>query len=155
MTKKVNPIPAGHRSLTPHLIVKGAAKAIEFYKKAFGAVELMRVPNADGTIMHAQIRIGDSIAMIADHCPQMGPLAEAGTQGQFLFHFTPEVDAVVKAAQAAGAKVEMPVQDMFWGDRAASLMDPFGHRWWVATHIEDLTPEQMAERHKKAFANAK
>lgn len=155
MTKKVNPIPAGHRSLTPHLIVKGAAKAIEFYKKAFGAVELMRVPNADGTIMHAQIRIGDSIAMLADHCPQMGPLAEAGAQGQFLFHFTPDADAVVKAAQAAGAKVEMPVQDMFWGDRAGSLMDPFGHRWWVATHIEDLTPEQMDERRKKAFANAK
>ena len=153
---KVKPIPEGLHTITPHLVVRGAAQAIEFYKKAFGAVEIGRAPMPDGkTLMHADLKIGDSRLFLVDDmpgmsgCPSTGELAATAVS----FHlYVEDVDAVFNRAVAAGAKVVMPVADMFWGDRFGKLTDPFGFQWSVATHKEDLTPQEMEQRQKAAFA---
>lgn len=140
---QVKPIPDGMRSVTPHLVCDGAAAAIDFYKAAFGAVEVGRMPGPDGRLMHAQIRIGDSAVMLVDESPKFGMLGPKSLKGTpvTIHLYVPDVDAFVARAVDAGAKVVMPPADMFWGDRYGSLEDPFGHRWSVATHIKDLSPE--------------
>jgi len=141
------PIPEGMHSLTPHLICNGAAAAIEFYKAAFGAVELIRVPGPGGKLMHASVRIGDSALMLVDEAPEwemFGPTALKGSPVT-IHLYVKDVDATVAQAVAAGARVTMPVADMFWGDRYGTLEDPFGHRWSVATHTQDLTPEELQQ----------
>jgi len=146
MSGKVVPIPEGFFGVTPHLVVKGAAKAIEFYKKAFGAVEVvaMPVPGTD-MLMHAELDLAGARLMLVDEMPEMGMAAPVADQPKAItLHFyTEDVDAVIKAAQLAGAEILMPPQDMFWGDRYARLRDPFGHDWSVATHISEPTPEEM------------
>ena len=144
----VKPIPDGYHSVTPYLIIKGVAEALEFYKKAFGAIELMRMPGPDGRIGHAEIRIGDSAIMMADEFPDMncvGPLTRGGPTSSILL-YVPNVDALCKQAVAAGAKEVRPIQDQFYGDRSGTYSDPFGHMWTIATHTEDLTPEEMGKR---------
>ena len=141
------PIPDGMHSLTPHLICKGAAAAIEFYKAAFGAVELTRLPGPDGKLMHGSVRIGDSALMLVDEAPEwemFGPTSLKGSPVT-IHVYVKDVDATVAQAVAAGARVTMPVADMFWGDRYGTLEDPFGHRWSVATHTHDLTPEEIQQ----------
>jgi PhnB protein len=132
-------------SVTPHLVCAGAADAIEFYKKAFGAVEMARVPAPDGKLIHAMIRIGDSPVMLVDEFPQCGSLGPKSLKGSpVALHLNVEdVDAAADRAVRAGAKITMPVEDMFWGDRDGRLEDPFGHQWSVATHIRDVSPEEI------------
>ena len=151
MTK---PIPEGCHTLTPYLTVDNAAQAIEFYKRAFGATERMRMPAPDGKIGHAELEIGDSVFMLSDPFPQATQKTpkELGGTTAGVFVYVEDVDAVVEQAVNAGATVTMAVEDMFWGDRFGSVVDPFGHSWSVATHKEDLTPEQIAERGKEAMA---
>jgi uncharacterized glyoxalase superfamily protein PhnB len=152
---KVKPIPEGYHTLTPHIVVRGAVQAIEFYKKAFGAVEIRRSPMPDGkTLMHADLKIGDSHLLLVDDMPGMGAHAprEPGATSVTLHLFVEDVDAVFNRAVAAGAKVTMPVADMFWGDRFGKLTDPFGHDWSIATHKEDLSPEEMKKRGDAMFA---
>ena len=148
MPGKVNPIPEGYHSVTPYLIVKGAADAIEFYKKAFGATELFRMGQPDGRIGHAEIKIGDSAIMLADEFPELGhksPQTLGGSPVSLLI-YVEDVDTVFAQAIATGGVEDRPVEDKFYGDRGGSLVDPFGHIWHIATHIEDLSPEQMQER---------
>jgi uncharacterized glyoxalase superfamily protein PhnB len=148
MTKsRVQPIPEGAHSLTPHLVCAGAAQAIEFYVRAFGAIEEFRLPAPDGKLAHACVRIGDSQLMLVDEFPDHGNVGPRTLSGSpvTIHHFVADVDAVVKQAVEAGATVTMPPTDMFWGDRYAALEDPFGHHWSIATHVRDLTPEQIAE----------
>jgi PhnB protein len=143
----VKPIPDGFHTLTPHLVVDGAAAAIDYYQKAFGAKELMRMPGPGGKIMHALIQIGDSKVMLNDEFPERkarGPKAIGGS-AVTLTLYVPDVDHTVAQAVAAGGKVTMPVADQFWGDRYGTLIDPFGHLWAVATHTADLSPEQIAK----------
>jgi PhnB protein len=151
----VKPIPEGFHSVTPHLAIDGAAAAIDFYKKAFGAVELGRMPAQDGKrLMHAMIRIGDSVIMLADAFPEyggQGPKALGGTPVT-VHLYVPDSDKVFAQAVAAGAKVAMPIADMFWGDRYGQVTDPFGHRWSIATKKKDMTPEEMAAAGKAAMA---
>jgi PhnB protein len=149
----VKPIPAGYRTVTPYLVVRDAARAIEFYKKAFGATELVRMPDPSGKIMHAEIRIGDSMIMLGDENPARGAQSPQSLGGSpvSIFLYIEDVDALAKQAIAAGATVIMPIQDMFWGDRYGTLTDPFGHSWGIATHKEDVTPEEMHKRTKAAF----
>lgn len=144
---KVKPIPEGFRSVTPHLICAGAADAIEFYQRAFNAVEVMRFPGPQGKLIHAQIRIGDSAVMLVDEFPEMGGFGPKALRGSpvTVHLFVEDVDTVVARAIQAGAKVLMPLADMFWGDRYCQLEDPFGHHWSVATHMRDLTLEQMQQ----------
>ncbi|MCD0503591.1 VOC family protein [Bordetella petrii] len=143
----VKPIPDDMHSVTPHLMCNGAAQAIDFYVKAFNAVELARLPGPGGKIMHAMVRIGDSSIMLADVFPDMGCAADdpGSLKGSpvYLHLYVEDVDATMAQAQAAGATITMPATDMFWGDRYGQLTDPLGHRWSVATHKEDLTPEQI------------
>ncbi|WP_414440047.1 VOC family protein [Burkholderia sp. 22PA0106] len=143
----VKPIPEGMHTLTPHLICRGAADAIAFYQAAFGALETSRLPGPDGKLMHASLRIGDSALMLTDEmegCGALGPQRLNGTPVT-LHLYVEDVDAVVARAVAAGGTLTMPVANMFWGDRYGQLTDPFGHRWSVATHQRDLTPEQIRE----------
>ncbi len=154
MAKKAQAIPKGLHTVTPSLIVAGAAKAIDFYKKALGAEELMRFPGPDGKIMHAEIRIGDSVIMLGDEMPDQGakgPKAYGGTSVSF-FVYGENVDAAWKRAVDAGAKPVMPLADQFWGDRTGCIEDPFGHNWWLAQHIQDLTPEEI-QKGSEAFAS--
>jgi len=148
------PIPDGYHTVTPYIAVDGAADAIEYYKKAFGAKERHRMDGPDGTIAHAEIEIGDSLVMLSDPFPQstVKPPNTLGGTSASIFLYVEDVDAVVKQAVDAGAKTEMEPQDMFWGDRFGTVVDPFGHTWSVATHIEDVPPEEMAERAKTAMA---
>ena len=148
MPSKVKPIPEGHHALTPYLSVHGAGAAIDFYKKAFGAKELFRMAQPDGRIGHAELQIGDSRLMLADEFPDMGfrsPHAVGGTPVH-LHLYVENVDAVFNQAVGAGAKVERPVQDQFYGDRSGSLADPYGHVWHVSTHTEDLSMEEIRKR---------
>lgn len=135
----------GFHTVTPHLVCAGAAKAIDFYKVAFGAVEIDRLPTPDGRLAHAAIRIGDSIVMVVDEFPEMGGTAPVTLKGTpVLMHlYVKDADAVFAQATQAGASVRLPLQDMFWGDRYGQLADPFGHVWSVATHRRDLTPEEV------------
>ena len=144
----VKPIPDGYHTATPYLIVKGAADAIEFYKQAFGAAELFRVPGPDGVLMHAEIKIGDSIIMLADEFPQMDALSPKTIGGSpvGLMLYLANVDEVFHRAIAAGAKENRPVQNQFYGDRSGTVEDPFGHKWTIATHVEDLTPAEIEHR---------
>lgn len=141
------PIPDGMHSLTPHIVCAGAADAIDFYKRAFNAVEQARMPGPDGKLMHAAVTIGDSTLMLVDENPQWGALGPKALKGSpvTIHLYVPDVDATVAQAVAAGARVTMPVADMFWGDRYGQLEDPFGHRWSVATHMRDLTSEEIRE----------
>ncbi|MFA9217210.1 MAG: VOC family protein [Sphingomonadaceae bacterium] len=151
MSTAVQPIPDGMSSVTPHLVCANAAEAIEFYKKAFGAVETARLPAPDGKLMHAAVRIGDSNVMLVDEFPQwgcLGPLALKGTP-VILHLYVMDVDAAFARAIEAGASVKTPLADMFWGDRYGQLTDPYGHIWSLATHQRDLTPQQMQEEMQK------
>ena len=143
----VKPIPEGMHSITPHLVCDGAADAIEFYKKAFNAIENGRMPTPEGKLMHAQLTIGNSAIMLVDAFPDMGCLGPKALKGSpvTIHLYVENVDEVFNRAVAAGAKAKMPVSDMFWGDRYGQIEDPFGHVWSIATHMRDLTPEQMAE----------
>ena len=148
MPAKVKAIPDGYHTATPYLILQGAAAALDFYKKIFGASEIMRMAQPDGRIGHAEMRIGDSVIMLADEVPEMGyrgPKALGGSPVSLML-YVEDVDAVVARAVAAGAKITQPVQDKFYGDRNGVLEDPFGHVWTIATHTEDVTPEETGER---------
>jgi len=144
----VKAIPDGYYSLTPYLVIKGAAEAIEFYKKAFGAVETVRMPGPGGRIMHAEVQIGNSMLMLSDENPERGYLSPAtrGGNTSSTMLYTDDVDAVFKKAVAAGARADQPPTDMFWGDRMGNITDPFGHSWAIATHKEDVSPEEMGRR---------
>jgi PhnB protein len=144
----VKAIPDGYYSLTPYLVIKGAAEAIEFYKKAFGASEILRMPGPGGRLMHAEVKIGNSVLMLADENPERGHLSPASRGGNTssVMLYTDDVDATFKKAVAAGAKSQSEPTDMFWGDRMANLTDPFGHSWAIATHKEDVSPEEMEKR---------
>jgi PhnB protein len=155
---KVSYIPKDYNSVTPYLIIKGAAQAIEYYKKVFGATELFRMNGPDGKVGHAEIKIGNSHIMLADEYPAMGEgHASATTVGGSpvsLYVYLPNVDEVVERAAAEGAKILKPVQDQFYGDRNGFLRDPFGHFWGIATHVEDVSPQELAERAKKSMPAA-
>ena len=146
----VNPIPEGYHSVTPYLIIRGAADAIEFYKKAFGATELFRFPGPDGKIGHAELQIGNSRIMMADEYPDMGyngPQTLGGSPIALMIYLA-DVDAVFNRAVEAGATVKEALQDKFYGDRIGTVIDPFGHRWHLATHQEDVSMEEMERRAK-------
>ena len=156
MSARVKPVPDGYHTITPYLIVNGAAAAIEFYKRAFGATEVMRMPAPDGRIGHAELQLGDCRVMLADEYPQMdcrGPQSVGGTP-VFLHMYVDDVDTVVKQAVAAGARVVRPVQDQFYGDRMGTVADPYGHVWHVSTHKEDLSMDELRARAEKAMAGA-
>jgi PhnB protein len=148
------PIPEGHHTLTPYLAVDDAAKAIDFYKQAFGAKERMRMEAPGGKIGHVELEIGDSLVMLSDPFPQstVRPPKELDGTSASVFMYVEDVDAVVEQAADAGATVTMEVADQFWGDRFGTVSDPFGHVWSIATHVEDLTPDEIAERGKAAMA---
>jgi PhnB protein len=151
-----HPIPDGQHAITPHLVIKGASEAIEFYKRAFGAEELHRMPmpGPDGQVRlgHAALQIGDSRLFLADEFPEYGSNGPNGSSPVSIHLYVTDANAVFARAVEAGATVTMPLADMFWGDRYGKLVDPFGHHWSIATHLEDLTPEQMAERMAGACA---
>ena len=144
----VKAIPDGYYSLTPYLVCKGAAKAIEFYAKAFGAQETVRMPGPDGSIMHAEVKIGNSMLMLSDENKERGQLSPESIGGSAcsIMFYADDVDQVFNRAVAAGAKAEMPPVDMFWGDRMGNIVDPFGHKWAIATHKEDVSPAEMEKR---------
>ncbi len=150
----VMPIPEGYHSVTPYLAVDDANAAIEYYKKAFGAKERLRMDAPDGSVGHAELEIGDSLVMLSDPTPEATtrPPSEVGGTTAGVFLYVPDVDAVVKKAVDGGATVTMEVADQFWGDRFGSIKDPFGHIWSIATHVEDVPPEEIAQRAKEAMA---
>jgi PhnB protein len=150
----VNPVPEGFHTVTPYIVVDDAAAAIDFYGRAFGAKEQGRMPTPDGKIAHATIQLGDSMVMLSDPFPQAAakPPKELGGTSMAVFLYVEDTDAVFKQAVDAGATPTMPPEDMFWGDRFAQVGDPFGHVWQIATHKEDLTDEEMAERGRKAMS---
>jgi PhnB protein len=148
----INPIPEGYHSVTPYLVIDGAAEAIRFYETAFGAVEVMRMPMGD-RIAHAEVKIGNSHVMLSDEWPDMGylgPLKRGGTTASLMVYL-PDVDSAFAQALEAGGTEERAPEDQFWGDRMGTLIDPFGHRWTLATHIEDVSEEEMQRRTASAF----
>jgi uncharacterized glyoxalase superfamily protein PhnB len=151
-----HPIPAGYHAITPHLVVKGASEAIEFYKRAFGATELCRMPfpGQDGQVKvgHAELQFGDSKVFLADEFPEQGGLGPQGNSPVTIHLYVTDANAAFDQAVEAGATVIMPLADMFWGDRYGKLVDPFGHHWSIAEHLEDPTPEQMQERMAAMFS---
>ena len=156
MAKSSQPIPQGLHTVTPSLIVRGAKDAIDFYKKALGAEELMRMTTPDGKIGHAELKIGDSVIFISDEFPNMGVTRSPQSLGgctTTLNLYVPDVDASFQRAISAGGKTTMPVDDMFWGDRFGTFSDPFGHHWGLATHKEDLKPEEIEKRAKDFYAS--
>ena len=150
----VAPIPPGYASVTPYLIVRGAAQAIDFYQRAFGAVELFRLDGPDGKIAHAEIRIGNSHVMLSDGMSGYPDPLTLGGSGVSFMVYVPDVDAAFARAVAAGAAVKRPVADQFYGDRTGTLADPFGHVWSLGTHIEDVAPEEMDRRMKEMMKPA-
>ncbi|MGE3151228.1 MAG: VOC family protein [Nitrospiraceae bacterium] len=155
MSRKVNAIPVGYEGATPYLIIKDAARALEFYKKAFGATEIIRVAAPDGKVGHAEIKIGAAIIMLADEFPDMNcrsPQSFGGTPVSILV-YVQDVDTFINQAVSAGATVLRPVENKFYGDRAGSLQDPFGHQWHFATHVEDVPPDELAKR-AESFMNS-
>jgi uncharacterized glyoxalase superfamily protein PhnB len=151
----VKAIPDGFHSVTPHLIVKDAGKALDFYVRAFGATERVRMPGPDGGIMHAEMSIGDSIVMLGEERPDMdsrGPLSLGGSSVSLMI-YCDDADAMFKRATAAGASVKMPIDDVFWGDRYGQVIDPFGHVWSIGTHKKDLTPAEMKQGAQEFFAH--
>jgi len=154
MPGQVKPIPEGYHTVTPSLVVNDGPRALDFYKRAFGAQERFRMEGPPGKIGHAEIKIGDSMIMLSDEFPGMGarsPLSLGGSPVT-IFLYVNDVDTAFKQAVDAGAKVEMPLADMFWGDRFGRVSDPFGHLWAMATHKEDLSPEEVEKRAKVAMA---
>jgi PhnB protein len=155
MAKPGKAIPDGYHSVTPYLTVRNASEAIDWYKRAFGAEEVMRMPGPDGkSVMHAEIKVGNSILMLGDEWPtgeQKAPKTLGGTSVGMMIYL-PDVDAAFQKAVAAGAKVEMPATDMFWGDRYAKVSDPYGHHWALATHKLDMSPEEIAAGQKEWMA---
>lgn len=151
MSKQVNPVPQGYHTVTPYLIFKDAAPAIDFYKKALGASEVMRMNGPDGRVSHAEIKIGDSLIMLGSAPPNSGLGEPKSLNGSTvnIFLYLPDVDKVFNAAVSAGAKATQHLQDMFWGDRYGTLVDPFGHSWSLATHVEDVSPEEMGKRQQE------
>ena len=154
MASRIREIPKGFHTATPHLTVADSAEAIDFYKRAFGAEELLRVDGPDGKIVHAELKIGDSIIMLSDEMPgySRSPQSLGGTAVD-IFLYVKDVDQVFNRAVAAGAKIAMPLSDMFWGDRYGQVTDPFGHSWSLATHKEDVPLEELRKRTKAAMAN--
>jgi len=154
MNSKTHFQAAGYHTVTPYLISSDATRALEFYKQAFGATEIMRMSAPGGKVGHAEIQIGDSRVMLGDESPEMGARAPQTVGGTpvHIFLYLKDVDKTFAQATAAGATVEMPPMDMFWGDRYCKVQDPFGHKWNMATHIEDLTPKEMARRGAEAMA---
>jgi uncharacterized glyoxalase superfamily protein PhnB len=150
----VNYIPEGTHTVTPHLVIRGAAKAIDFYTRAFGAREHYRMPMPDGGVAHAELQIGDSLIYLADESPQgAGRAPRSATSSSVVIHlYVEDADASIQRAAGAGATVTMPAMDMFWGDRFGQVRDPFGHLWSIATHKEDLTPEEMGKKGAEAMA---
>jgi len=155
---KVAYIPKGYNTITPYLVVKGASQAIDYYKKVFGASEVFRMDTPDGKVAHAELQIGDSRIMLSDENPQMGQghasAATIGASPVSLYVYLPDVDKVVDRAVAAGAKTLKPVQDQFYGDRTGFIQDPFGHLWGLATHVEDVAPQELEARARKAMQAA-
>jgi PhnB protein len=154
MSTKPKPIPDEYHSITPYLSIKGAAAAIAFYQRAFGAVETVRMEGPGGRVGHAELRFGDSMVMLADECPE-GPGKSPATLGGTSFGvllYVEDCDAITAQAEAAGAKILRPLANQFYGDRSATMLDPFGHIWTVATHVEDVSPEEMKERMAKLFS---
>jgi PhnB protein len=153
MSTKVQPIPKGYEGATPYLIIKGAANALDFYKKGFGAAEIMRMPAPGGKVGHAEIKIGSAIIMLADEFPEMNhksPQSLGGTPVSIMI-YVEDVDTFVKRAIAAGAKVLQAVENKFYGDRSGTLEDPFGHQWHFSTHVEDVPPDEMPKRAEAAM----
>ena len=150
----VKPIPDGYHTITPYLHVRGAVAAIDYYKKIFGATELIRIPGPGGRIMHAEIKIGDSIVMLADENPSTGVMSPQtiGGYSAGILAYVENVDAVVQKAVETGSKALHPIKDQFYGDRSGSVLDPFGHMWTIATHIEDVSVEEL---HKRMAAMSK
>jgi PhnB protein len=150
----VQPVPEGYHTVTPYLAVDDATAAIDFYQRAFGAKERVRMAAPDGKIGHAELEIGDSVVMLADPYPQLiaKPPKELGGNSVGLFVYVENVDELVQQAVDAGATLTMAPKDQFWGDRSGSVTDPFGHAWEIATHVEDVPPEEMAERSKEFMA---
>ena len=151
----VKPIPEGYHTLTPYFTVRDAVRAIEFYKQAFGAQERGVMKGPDGKVMHAELKIGDSIVMLADEFPEFGAVApeSGGSTSMGLHIYVDNVDQAFDRAVKAGAKVEMPVSDQFWGDRYGKLRDPFGHKWSIATHVKDMSADEMKRSMDDAMAN--
>lgn len=150
----VKAIPEGFNSVTPHIVIKGAGAAMDFYKKAFGAEEVMRMPAPDGSIMHGELKLGNSRIMIAEENPQMGCQSPQTLGGSpvSIHLYVNDADSFYNIAVKAGATPIMPLTNMFWGDRYGMVADPFGHKWSIATHVEDVTPEECGRRMEKAFA---
>ena len=158
MAKATRAIPEGYRTVTPGLCIRGADRALEFYQQAFGAQVVMQMRMPNGNIGHAEIKIGDSMVFLSEECSDMpnsprSPDTLKGATGS-LYLYLPDADAAFARALKAGAKTLAPVADMFWGDRCGQVQDPFGHTWWLATHTEDLTPEEIAQRQQAFFASA-
>ena len=153
---KVNYIPKGYNTITPYLVIKGAAKAIEYYKNVFGAKVVVRMDGTNGLVGHAEVQIGDSRFMLADENPQVGHRSAEtiGASPVSLYVYLPDCDKVVEKAVASGAKILKPVADQFYGDRSGFLQDPFGHLWGIATHVEDVSDSEMKERMKKMMPAA-
>lgn len=151
-SQRIKPIPDGMHTVTPQLICAGAAEAIDFYTRAFNAVEVGRMPGPDGKLLHAMIRIGDSAIMLVDEFPELGALAPKIPLGSpvNIHLYVEDIDSLFKQAVLAGARITMPPRDMFWGDRYGQLEDPFGHHWSVATHIRDVSPAEMEEAARRA-----
>lgn len=152
----VKPIPEGYHTVTPYLFIKGAAHAIDYYTRVFGAKERMRMPGPTGQIMHAELQIGDSIVMLADENPQMGSKSPqtVGGAASSLHLYVSNVDEVAKKAVDAGAQLIRPVKDQFYGDRSGTIVDPFGHIWSIGTHVEDVSPAEMEKRMAKAMSQS-
>jgi PhnB protein len=156
MAPKVNPVPQGYHTVTPSLSVRGAEQALDFYRKAFNAEETLRMPGPDGKIMHAEFRIGDSVVMLGEEMPEMGaksPQSLGGSPVSFFIYLN-DVDKAWQRALDAGATQIMPLADMFWGDRAGCVSDPFGHKWWLAQHVADLTPEEIKRGQEEFFSQS-
>lgn len=154
MTASVKPVPDGFHTATPSMVVRDAAKAIDFYKQVFGAEERMRMPGPDGKIIHAEIKIGDSIIFLSEEIPNMGGKSpqSVGAYTGGIYIYVPNVDEIHQRAVDAGAKSAGPVSDMFWGDRLGHFVDPFGHAWSVSTHVADLTEKEMEKGAEQFYA---
>lgn len=154
MARTAQPVPKGYHTVTPSLVVAGAAKAIEFYKKALGAEEKSRFPAPDGKLMHAEIRIGDSIVMLGDEMPEQGGRGPKSYGGSpvTLFIYLDDVDSAWKRAVDAGAKVVMPLNNQFWGDRGGCIEDPFGHNWWLTQHVKDMSEAEIKQAAEEFYA---
>jgi PhnB protein len=155
MTDNVKPIPDGYHTVTPYLTIKNAAAALDFYKQAFGAEECFRMTDPQGKVGHAEIRIGDSSIMLCDEFPEMGGTSPDTLGGSpVMIHlYVEQVDALVDRAVKAGGRLERPVADQFYGDRAGMVVDPFGHKWWIATHVEEVAPDEIKKRAAAMFGN--